>query len=252
MTSNRSTRPPWLRPATAAMAVGLTTAVLAWWLIRVVLSGWHHRAGPTPTTADEVLTLAAAVLALLLALWLAAAVLVEVLGYLPGAPGRAAGALQRELTPLAARRAAAFLVGVGLSGALAPGTALASTRSAGEPAGPGFTVSAPERPSAPSAADDSRPPAPGWTPDRPRVREQHGAELLTPSPRHEGAPVVVVRRGDTLWDIAERHLGTGATEAEIAVEWPRWYHANQEVIGDNPHLILPGQRLHPPVEVAGG
>jgi hypothetical protein len=58
---------------------------------------------------------------------------------------------------------------------------------------------------------------------------------------------VVVRRGDTLWDIAARHLGPGATPAAIAREWPRWYAANRAVVGPDPGRILPGQRLVPPV-----
>ena len=45
-----------------------------------------------------------------------------------------------------------------------------------------------------------------------------------------GPAVVVVRRGDTLWGFA-------------GPEWPRWYAANRAVIGDDPDLILPGQRL---------
>jgi LysM domain len=57
---------------------------------------------------------------------------------------------------------------------------------------------------------------------------------------------VVVHRGDTLWHIAARHLGPEASAAEIATEWPRWWSANRSVIGDDPDLILPGQRLRPP------
>lgn len=56
----------------------------------------------------------------------------------------------------------------------------------------------------------------------------------------------MVRRGDSLWDIASRHLGAEATATEIAHEWPRWYAANRSRIGDDPDLIVPGQRLVPP------
>ncbi|MER7183471.1 transglycosylase family protein [Streptomyces hyaluromycini] len=42
-----------------------------------------------------------------------------------------------------------------------------------------------------------------------------------------------VRKGDTLSEIAERH---GTT-------WQRLYAANKAVIGDDPNLIVPGQRL---------
>ena len=55
-----------------------------------------------------------------------------------------------------------------------------------------------------------------------------------------------MRRGDSLWAIAARHLGPGATDAEVAEEWPRWYAANRAVIGPDPDLVLPGQVLRAP------
>jgi nucleoid-associated protein YgaU len=58
--------------------------------------------------------------------------------------------------------------------------------------------------------------------------------------------VVVVHEGDSLWSIAARHLGPTTTDAQIAAEWPRWWAANRDVIGPDPSLIYPGQRLRPP------
>lgn len=49
------------------------------------------------------------------------------------------------------------------------------------------------------------------------------------------APVVVVRPGDTLWDLADQ------TPA-----WHRLYTLNRDVIGPDPDLIRPGQRLRLP------
>lgn len=70
---------------------------------------------------------------------------------------------------------------------------------------------------------------------------------LAPEPSRELRPAeVVVKRGDTLWAIAARHLGASATDADVAMEWPRWYTANQAVIGDDPDLIFPGTILRPP------
>ncbi|MGO1319546.1 MAG: LysM peptidoglycan-binding domain-containing protein [Galactobacter sp.] len=57
---------------------------------------------------------------------------------------------------------------------------------------------------------------------------------------------VIVAHGDTLWDLAAKHLGPSANTHDIAQEWPRWYRANRDVIGNDPHLILPGTRLLPP------
>jgi LysM repeat protein len=56
----------------------------------------------------------------------------------------------------------------------------------------------------------------------------------------------IVVEGDTLWDIAAASLGPGATNADIAAEWPRWYERNRDLIGDNPDLIQPGMQLVSP------
>jgi resuscitation-promoting factor RpfA len=61
-----------------------------------------------------------------------------------------------------------------------------------------------------------------------------------------GRDPVVVRAGDSLWKIAARHLGAGATAQATAVAWQQWYVANRDVVGDDPDRIFPGQRLRPP------
>jgi nucleoid-associated protein YgaU len=72
--------------------------------------------------------------------------------------------------------------------------------------------------------------------------------LLAPAPRTSSVPddVVTVRRGDSLWSLAARHLGPGASDREIALTWPQWYAANAELIGPDPNLIRPGQQLRIP------
>jgi nucleoid-associated protein YgaU len=79
------------------------------------------------------------------------------------------------------------------------------------------------------------------------VRRQPSTDLLSRAPR-AAAPEdeVVVHRGDSLWSIAARRLGPGASDAEVAAAWPRWYAANRAVIGPDPDLVLPGQRLRVP------
>ena len=57
---------------------------------------------------------------------------------------------------------------------------------------------------------------------------------------------VLVRAGDTLWAIAARSLPAGASNAEIASACARWHTANRAVIGADPDLIHPQQRLVPP------
>jgi nucleoid-associated protein YgaU len=56
---------------------------------------------------------------------------------------------------------------------------------------------------------------------------------------------VIVRDGDTLWAIAQRHLGP-AGEGAISRACSRLYQLNRAVIGDDPDLIHPGQRLRLP------
>lgn len=75
-------------------------------------------------------------------------------------------------------------------------------------------------------------------PDRP---------IAMPPRVDHGRPTVVVRPGDTLWAIAARSLPTGATTSQIAEACARWHAANRDVIGDNPNLIFPAQRLTPPL-----
>ena len=56
-------------------------------------------------------------------------------------------------------------------------------------------------------------------------------------------PTVVVAPGDTLWAIAARTLGPDASAAEIDATWRRLYDLNRAVIGSDPDLIRPAQRL---------
>ncbi|GEK21600.1 LysM peptidoglycan-binding domain-containing protein [Cellulomonas xylanilytica] len=67
----------------------------------------------------------------------------------------------------------------------------------------------------------------------------------------EPAPTgtVVVAAGDSLWAIAARHLPPGASDAQIAASWPRWYEENSAVIGADPDVVRPGQVLTVPVTV---
>lgn len=70
-----------------------------------------------------------------------------------------------------------------------------------------------------------------------------------PSPVDQGTPskptteIVTVRPGDSLWSLTAQGLGPSASDAVVAVEWPYWYRQNRRVIGSNPQLLQPGQRL---------
>lgn len=91
---------------------------------------------------------------------------------------------------------------------------------------------------------------------RDRPARLHGAALLSglPLPERAVAPrpaphrtperdVVVVRPGDSLWAIARRELPPGASDAAVTDRWHEIYAANRDVIGPDPDLVRPGQRL---------
>ena len=93
----------------------------------------------------------------------------------------------------------------------------------------------------PAVRPDWRPSAPVTDPGllaAPPIR----AAQDTPPTGH----VVTVLAGDTLWDIAARHLGPTASDVDVALRWPLWYEANKAQIGENPHVLLPGQILRAP------
>lgn len=143
-----------------------------------------------------------------------ATALLDTLRRAPGRAGRLAIRLGRALRPGVVRRATAVVLGIGVPMSVLLPPAPASARTV-EP------------------ASIDRGPA--------------TQDPATASDRKAAQPaVVVVAPGDTLWDIARRHLPSGATPADIARAWPRWYAENRAAIGPDPDLIRPGTRLRVP------
>lgn len=249
----------------AAMTAGAVAVVLgAGWLLTLAwLSARARVDAPGAASADELLALGVATVAVALAGWLCLGAALEVLSHLPGRAGRAAGRWADRLTPAVARRTAAFILGVGVGVAGGPSPAAAGSRApvgavSSAVADPGFEALA----SPPVAAFQPRaevvppapgfapapatPAAPGFTPSAPRVRPQADPGLLGARTQSGSDGEVVVHRGDSLWSLAARHLGPEAGDAEIARAWPQWFEANRDRIGDDPDLILPGQVLRIP------
>jgi hypothetical protein len=57
-----------------------------------------------------------------------------------------------------------------------------------------------------------------------------------PTPPNAGRRTYTVKKGDSLWKIAQQIYGNGS-------KWPTIYEANRSIIGANPNLIRPGQVL---------
>lgn len=268
----------WLALPPAAAGWLLVTFTL----LKICLAGAAAVEQPGPARSEDAVALLAAAGGLVTCLWLALAAGATILAAL--APHRAiggwAGAASRHLLPATLRHAATVALGCGLlgghtvaghvpAGGPAPAwpatggaiVTLSHTMSPLDPGlsslDPGWGAAVPTGShAATSAAATSDAAAsdvgldPGWVPQAERPATQAGTAVTMPGPRlrpsENAETCVVVRRGDTLWDIAARHLGTSPTAAEIAAEWPRWYAVNHALIGDDPNLVHPGQRLTPP------
>ena len=226
--------------AAGTLFLGATTLGLA----RATVQAWPGLGRVAP---DEALLAALLPPATLLAAWATAVLAAATLEVAPRARARA------RVTTRPVRLVSAALIA--LAGAGVPMAATAAPSPAASPA-----VSAPLEPQLAPADDHTSAgatpdeghegiPTPGWTPTRgasATVPASPGAVDLVSSGGSDGSASsepVVVHRGDTLWEIAARHLGPGATDVDIAQEWPRWYAANRDLIGTDPDLIRPGQEL---------
>jgi hypothetical protein len=227
-------------PAAAIRAALLLVASLAGATLT-----WRLRPAADGGSPVGEIVLGCAWLVWVVAGWLTLSVAICAAGHLAGRRAGIGRCVPRRLGRFVDAVVTAGLVGVVLSGAVAPASAAArgpavsasSHRAVGaDPLDwPGLTDRPPARP------PDASPPS------QPRHRASR-VGLVAASPRRadDGDRAVTVVSGDSLWSIAAAHLGRDATPAEIAAAWPRWYAANRRVVGDDPTLIRPGQRLRPP------
>lgn len=149
--------------------------------------------------------------------WLLLAVSATAAGSLPGVLGVIARTVSGRLLPATLRRATVVALGLSVATGGASMAAAAGTVSS-------------------SLAQ------PAWATARIDVDWPVGP-ASAPAP---GRRTVIVAPGGCLWDLAAAQLGPGATNAQIAAEWQRWYAVNRSVVGPDPDLIQPGQRLVSP------
>lgn len=178
----------------------------------------------------------AAVLALVLALAGATPVLVVlVLASTVGDAGASTAAAPSAAsgpTTTAPTTTAPTSDGPGVTGPVQP--------SAGEPPSTQPSTSSPGSSSSPDAAGTSSTSPPG-----------PGGPGAAPPPDPPDAPAAagctaVVARGDTLWGLATSRLaasGAAPDDDRLAAETARLYGANAGVVGPDPNLLRPGQRL---------
>ncbi|MFS1513915.1 LysM peptidoglycan-binding domain-containing protein [Chengkuizengella sp. SCS-71B] len=57
--------------------------------------------------------------------------------------------------------------------------------------------------------------------------------------KKQGMSMYTIQKGDTLWDLAGKHLGG-------PMKWPAIYEMNKDLVGSNPDLIYPGNQLRLP------
>ncbi len=87
-------------------------------------------------------------------------------------------------------------------------------------------------------------------PDRPTSGVHDAPPTGPPTRPAPDADTVVVAPGDSLWSIAASHAGPRASVADVASSTERWYRENRDVVGPDPDLLQPGQRLTAPRESA--
>lgn len=224
----------------------LVGAGLAW---AVTLIGTGPARTPADTSYADLLVAAAAwtLLAgtgwlLVIALAALAEVLTEVLVEVAPAPGRArlagltrlTGLTRRLGCPARLRRWLLVSAGTAVALGLQASAGAATTPDRAGPAEPGPSslggLPVPGRPD----AGAERPVRSTLTP---LARSARSARPTRPDRQ------VLVQAGDSLWTLAARQLSGHASDAEI-VELTRALHrVNHEVIGPDPDLIRPGQRL---------
>lgn len=230
------------------VGIGLAVALAAatgLWLTQVVRDLIAPARGPLLERPADVLVLACALAGVaILARWLLGIVL-GILALTPGAVGTAARHGQRLVAPrLLVRMTSAVLGGTAVM--VTPG--LSAAAAPGQPAltAPAWTADATGRLRDP-VPRPSYLPDPAWRAEvnrsrRPRPADVADAAASGARPRD---PVLVVA-GDTLWDLAAHRLPVGSPPSAIDRSWRAWYAVNRRVVGPDPDLIRPGQRLLPP------
>jgi hypothetical protein len=235
-----------------------------------LLDRWHASAARRQAPGvDDLLGAAAVAAGLAIVAWWIFAVLMALAGAVLARCGK------RRAADRAGRFSPAFMRRLAAAALSAQLLAAPMARAAEPPAGPAWaptqetavqaqwaptgkaepgsgTQAVPSRLLSPPVTPEHQPPLPSVRPDWRPSPPVTDPGLLAAQPvrtAQETAPPareVTVLAGDTLWDIAAHQLGPAASDVDVALHWPRWYEANKAQIGENPHVLLPGQILKAP------
>jgi hypothetical protein len=163
-------------------------------------------------------------------------------------PDAAGSTDSAQSTPSAAAESGGQTPSSPVAAASATGNTDATTADTDSAAPSASTTTDPSAPApAPAPApggDTPPPPAPADAPEP----QQPDPTRATAPPIDDDPAGVIVRSGDSLWSIAAHHLPPDSADSDIDSAWRAWYLRNQQVIGDNPDLIQPGQPLLPPTQ----
>ncbi len=228
---SRELRPaPPLRCALVWTVGAVALATLAAWLLPDLLAAREQVAagGLSGRGFDEVLVWVceAALLGAGGWLWLVTGLVVR-----DAARGRSRA---RRGVPAPVRRLVLVACGVALAGGIAA---------------PSYAVAAPaDRAAEEQSAIQGLP-----LPDRATTATHVGhlfarqaATVHRPGPASPPPRTVVVRPGDTLWGLADDTLAPDASAEAVSERWRQIYRVNRAVIGADPDLIRPDQRLRLP------
>ncbi|WP_374927756.1 LysM peptidoglycan-binding domain-containing protein [Kytococcus sedentarius] len=218
-----------------AAAVAVACSAAAWVVGHRAIAGARSAWG-APEPLEPLGWLLQAALAVVAA-WLAAGFALEALAGMPGRLGRTVRSLRDRLGPWGGSAVVSLFLGV-----LTSPTA-ATAQDTPDPLDLSSLATA-SAPAAPGGSTEGATPAAEATPAQKTTPAPDTGSGAEPPP--ERPDTVTVAPGDTLWDIAARSLGPQASAPAVDAEWRHWYAANREVIGPDPHLLLPGTRLAAP------
>ncbi len=191
--------------------------------------------GPIAERPDDLLVLGCAVVTLAIVLRWLLGFAVTLVAMLPGAIGVAARRGLRTLAPRMLIRLTSAVLGGAVVASLPGIPAIAST---------------PAQPAHSAAPRPSHLPDPGWrAASQPLARTDLSVPARItagPSSRPSDINGILVVPGDTLWGLATDRLPSGSSNTAIDRSWRDWYAANRAVVGSDPDVIQPGQRLRPP------